>query len=98
MPSPRPPRPHVLPSVVTKRFVFEENHLAISDYRHSCTGCFSFVVVNVIFSLYVQFFSFVTLFCCVLLKGFTSYFTPWLFESIEETQTWTLEHNRLLNE
>lgn len=40
---------------------FEENHLMISDYRNSCTGCFSFVVVNVIFSLYVQFFSFVTL-------------------------------------
>lgn len=42
-------------------FFFEENHLMISDYRNSCTGCFSFVVVNVIFSLYVQFFSFVTL-------------------------------------
>lgn len=40
---------------------FEENHLMIRDYRNSCTGCFSFVVVNVIFSLYVQFFSFVTL-------------------------------------
>lgn len=48
-------------SDITKWFVFEENHLTISDYRHSCTGCFSFVVVNVIFSLYVQFFSFVTL-------------------------------------
>lgn len=32
----------------------------ISEYRHSCTGCFSFVVVNVIL-LCVQFFSFVTL-------------------------------------
>lgn len=55
-----PPLPPCFTFSHHKMVLFEETRLTISDYRHSCTGCFSFVVVNVIL-LYVQFFSFVTL-------------------------------------